>query len=361
MLYLRVATRECVAIGIFDSLFGGNTSAGTTQGVQNGIAALGQGLSSGNDALTNYTGQANNALTSNTQSGLGALTSGYGDAVGALQSGGAQAQGQLTGGVNNATGTILGGNTAYQPYVSGGQGASTMLANSLGLNGAGGNAAATSAFQASPGYQYQVDQSTGAAERAAAAAGGLGSGSMLSAITQIGSNLANSEYSNWQSNLQGLGTQGLNAANSVSGNNQAAGQIQYGGGSTGAQLAQNLGQSIGTADTGLASGQANLYGGLGSGLSNNLTGLGSGLSTNDMNEAANVAGLQLKAGQAQDSAANANSGILSKLVGGVLGLPFGGTSLSGTSLTSGGSSNSGGGGLLGPSITSAGKAIASFL
>lgn len=208
------------------------------------------GVQSGNGALKNYGNQANAALTSNTEQGLGALNQGYGSDINALTTSGNQAQSLLSSGIGDATKTVLNSNSAYSPYVTGGQGASTMLANSLGLNGSSGNAAAVSAFQQSPGYQYQVNQATDAAERGAAAAGGLGSGNTLSAITQLGSNLANQEYSNWQSNLQGVGTQGLNAANSVSGNNQAAGQIQYGGGTTGAQLAQNTGQNIGNAYVG---------------------------------------------------------------------------------------------------------------
>ncbi len=97
-----------------------------------------------------------------------------------------------------------------------------MYADSLGLNGSGGNAAATAAFQASPNYQYQVDQATDAAARKAASLGMAASGNTLSAITTLGSNLANQEYDTWQNNLNGLGSQRLSAANAVSGNNAAA-------------------------------------------------------------------------------------------------------------------------------------------
>ena len=366
-------------MSILDSILGTNTSAGTTQGAANAASALYGAQGQGNRALKDYTGQANQALTTNTQAGLGALNSGYGSAINALTTSGNQAQGQLASGVQDATGTVLGGNAAYQPFLSGGQGASTMLANSLGLNGTAGHDAATSAFQTSPGYQFQVDQSTGAAERAAAAAGGLGSGSTLDAITRLGSSLANTEYGNWQSNLQGLGTQGLNAANSISANNQTAGGYQMTGGTTGAQLAQTTGQNIGNAYVGQGTGQAGLYSNLGTGLSSNLTGLGQGLSNNAFMAANGVASADMTAGAAQDQAANANSGILSKLIGSVAGIGLGGSSLSSPSSngfniapgsngsfsisptggsTSGGSSGSG---LFGPSINQAGQAIAKFL
>ena len=229
-----------------------------------------------------------------------------------------------------------------------------------------------------PATSSRSIKATGAAERAAAAAGGLGSGSTLDAITRLGSNLANTEYSNWQSNLQGLGAQGLNAANSISANNQTAGGYQMTGGTTGAQLAQTTGQNIGNAYVGQGTGQAGLYSNLGQGLSNNLTGLGQGLSANDMNEASGVAGLQYSAGAAQDQAANANSGILSKLIGSVAGIGLGGNSLSQPSTggfnispgsnggfnfspTGGVSGGSSGSGLFGPSINQAGQAIAKFL
>ena len=70
------------------------------------------------------------------------------------------------------------------------------------------------------------------------------------------SDLANQEYGSWQSNLQGLGAQGLNAANSISANNQTAGGYQMTGGATGAQLAQTTGQDLGQAYVGKGTGEA---------------------------------------------------------------------------------------------------------
>ena len=120
-----------------------------------------------------------------------------------------------------------------------------MLQNSLGLNGAAGNAAAVNAFQASPGYQYQVQQATDAAQRSAASSGILGSGSTLAAVTALGSNLANQQYANWRSSLSGLGTQGLSAANAVIGANTAAGSQLGTGATTGANLYQSTEQNTG--------------------------------------------------------------------------------------------------------------------
>lgn len=110
------------------------------------------------------------------------------------------------------------------PWSSAGQGALGMYQNSLGLNGAGGNTAAVGAFQASPGYQYQVDQATDAVARKASALGALGSGNTAAAIADRARNMANTEYGGWQDRLNGLSTTGMAAANA-----QAGYQTQMGG------------------------------------------------------------------------------------------------------------------------------------
>lgn len=107
--------------------------------------------------------------------------------------------------------------SGYQPYVDAGKSATGMYSNALGLNGAGGNAAATDAFQTGPGYQFALDQGTQAALRGASAAGMLNSGNTLTALSQYGQGLANQEYGSWLDRLSGLSTQGLSAANGQAG------------------------------------------------------------------------------------------------------------------------------------------------
>ncbi len=46
----------------------------------------------------------------------------------------------------------------FQPWQQTGTAANSMVANALGLNGAEGNAAATGAFQTSPGYDFNLNQ-----------------------------------------------------------------------------------------------------------------------------------------------------------------------------------------------------------
>lgn len=84
-----------------------------------------------------------------------------------------------------------------------GQGTNLYL-DSLGVNGAGGNDRATQAFQAGPGYQYQVDQALDQTRRAAARDGSLAGGNTLAALSDRAGNMANQEYGNWQTKLGGL-------------------------------------------------------------------------------------------------------------------------------------------------------------
>lgn len=101
---------------------------------------------------------------------------------------------------------------AYQPWVDSGVAANKMYDNALGLNGSDGNAAATGAFQAGPGYQFAMDQGTQAALRGASAGGMLNSGNTLAALTQFGQGLADQEFGSWLNRLSGQSGQGLQAA-----------------------------------------------------------------------------------------------------------------------------------------------------
>jgi hypothetical protein len=86
-----------------------------------------------------------------------------------------------------------------------------MYLNSLGLNGQAGNDAATAAFQAGPGYQFQLNQGLDAINRRRAAGGMLNSGNAdIDAIT-FGQGLANNAFGGWQGNLAGLNTNALAA------------------------------------------------------------------------------------------------------------------------------------------------------
>jgi len=134
---------------------------------------------------------------------------------------------------------------AFDQWYDAGSSANQMYANALGLNGAVGNAAATSAFQTSPGYQFQVDQATEAAKRNAASMGMLGSGNTMIGIADRTQNIANQEYNNWLGNLNTASQSGQNAAGSQAGYVSALGDFEYGDAAARAALAHGTETSVG--------------------------------------------------------------------------------------------------------------------
>jgi len=217
-----------------------------------------------------------NEVNSGLQNGL----SQYGDqqnlGLSALGQAHAQGRADLTNGYNQAVGYL-------DPWAQAGGAANTMYSNSLGLNGAAGNDAARSAFQASPGYEWQVNQATDAAARNANSLDMAASGNTLAALATLGQNLANQEYSGWQDRLSGLGQQGFAAAQGLS---NAANQ--YGQGLAG--LTQAFGQNTASlygkgasdmlgANLGAGQTKANIW--------NNLNNVEAGLTGQFMNTATN--------------------------------------------------------------------------
>jgi hypothetical protein len=142
-------------------------------------------------------------------SAAGALVSG------ALQGGSVDSAASQASGISKQA--IEQATTNSQPFITAGTGAVGALGNALGLNGADGNAAAVSDFQASPGYQYSVDQGLRTVDSGAAARGMLRSGATLKAEQTLGNNLANQDYGNYLTRLNQLGTLGNNAATSLNG------------------------------------------------------------------------------------------------------------------------------------------------
>ncbi len=125
----------------------------------------------------------------------------------ALASNKLEGTGILNNAQTHAIGNLGDAAGAYAPLSSLAQkyGAGTGLyMDSLGANGAEGNARATGAFQAGPGYQYAVDQSLDGINRSAAARGGSLGGNTLAALSDRAGNMANQEYGNWQAKLGGL-------------------------------------------------------------------------------------------------------------------------------------------------------------
>jgi hypothetical protein len=189
-----------------------------------------------------------------------------------------------------------------QPYITGGQNAFSALQSALGIGTGGGAGTINPAsFQASPGYQFQLQQGLNGVQNATSNTGGVGGGNALKALQSYGSGLANQGWQSYLSNLGGIASSGQNAATQL--------------GNFGASMAGQIGQN--TIDSGLAgAGNAMAQGNIGSGAINNIFGSG--------NQAAGT--------NAATSGQSSNNGLMSLLAG-----------LFGSGGASGGGANASGG------------------
>lgn len=125
--------------------------------------------------------------------------------------------------LTQGTAAIDTGNTAASGYLgdvsnlwkgladeSGGLSGLNLYGDALGVNGSAGNANATAAFKAGPGYEYQLGQGLDALERRAGAQGRLSSGQTGLDTINYAEGLANNEYQNWLQNLSGFSGQQSN-------------------------------------------------------------------------------------------------------------------------------------------------------
>lgn len=182
------------------------------------------------------------------------LDQGQTSALNSISEGRTQGLSSLGQGYDTARTEYQGASDRYQPWTDAGTKALSTYQDSLGQNGAEGNANAVAQFQASPGYQYQVDQATDAVARKASALGALGSGNTQAAITDRASQLANQEYGGWQDRLNGLSNTGLQATN-------AQADLQKGLGDLGVSQGRdeaNIYTTTGAQDAGIYSNFANL-------------------------------------------------------------------------------------------------------
>lgn len=100
----------------------------------------------------------------------------------------------------------------FDPYINAGLGAMGQLQGQYGglINDPGGKLNQIGkSFQQSPGYQFQVDQSLGAANRAGAASGMAGSPMEQQNLAGTVNNLANQDYYNWLNQATGMYKEGL--------------------------------------------------------------------------------------------------------------------------------------------------------
>jgi hypothetical protein len=117
----------------------------------------------------------------------------------------------LTAGQNNALGALDQASGLYGGLASKYGRATTLGLDGLGVNGSEGNARATAAFRAGPGYQFAVDQSLDGINRSAAARGMSIGGNTLAALSDRAGNMANQEYGSWLDRLNGYVSPELSA------------------------------------------------------------------------------------------------------------------------------------------------------
>lgn len=122
-----------------------------------------------------------------------------------MRAAGQEAQGIYSAAGANATAGI-------EPWRATGQNALYQAADAAGVNGADGNGRATSAFVASPGYQWQRAEGLKAVDRQAAARGGLMGGRAIKSAEAFASGLAASEFDKYYNRLFGLSSGGQAAA-----------------------------------------------------------------------------------------------------------------------------------------------------
>jgi hypothetical protein len=167
--------------------------------------------------------------------------------ISGLKTGQAAATNQLKTGLGyseNYTNQAL---SQYDPYKQTAQNAYSLYGDALGLNGSTGTANAQSAYTTSPGYQFQLDQGTQAAMRAASAQGLLASGNTSTDLVNYAQGLASQDYGSWLDRLSGLGTQGLQIANNSATIQQNQGQTGYNTYNSLANLDWNTATGIGNA------------------------------------------------------------------------------------------------------------------
>jgi len=200
----------------------------------------------------------------------------------------------LGSGIDKALPYYQGAIDRYQPWATQGLAGYNLYGDSLGVNGADGNARAVGAFQASPGYEWQVDQATDAVARKQSALGMLGSGNTQTAIQDRANQLANQEYGNWQRNLQTLGNMGLQATGQQANLERGMGDLYAG---------------LGQQQAGLRMGAANTIVGNNTNFMNTLSNLGQSASKAGQDALANNLNFGLGVGSTLFSGLNALTGM----------------------------------------------------
>lgn len=132
----------------------------------------------------------------------------------------------------------------FQPYLDAGGTGLQAYMSELGLGKA---PKGYTGFEATPGYQFQLDQGLAATNALAGARGGLNSGRTMQALQDYGSGLASQEYGSYMNRLAGLTDMGMGAAG-----NQATAGNAYATGAGNALASKGNAQAAGAIGVGNA-------------------------------------------------------------------------------------------------------------
>lgn len=186
--------------------------------------------------------------------------------------------GYLDAGRTGALDSLTAAGDVYRPLMSKYGAATSLGLDALGVNGPEGNARATNAFQAGPGYNWMVDQSLEGVARKANALGMGAGGNTLAALSDRAGNLANQEYGSWLDRLGGYVSPELSATSGLAGTTAAKAPVYVNDANSRVGLENSITQGINSQETQAANaemqGSKNLWG-----LAQNLVGLGVGAMT----------------------------------------------------------------------------------
>lgn len=156
---------------------------------------------------------------------------------------------------NNVANSVASSTSPFLTNLKQGQAGQTAYANATGANGAAGTQQAIQNFQASPGYQFSVDQAMQNILRGQEATGQAASGATNMDINQQVQGLANQQWQNYIQNLSPF----LNTSNAAAQGNAAA--TMQGAGLTNQNNLTQANAAYGTqAGIGNANAAANLAG-----------------------------------------------------------------------------------------------------
>lgn len=180
----------------------------------------------------------------------------------------AQQQSLYNQGLSTQSGYVGQAQGALNPFISAGQGAAGTLSNLL----TPGNSAA--ALSQMPGFQFQSQYGTMAAQNALAAKSGASAGPLAAAISQYNNGLAGTQYFNTVNALQGLTNTGAGAAGTLGNVYGSAGNAALGGsiqaGNSQASTLGNIGNAQATGTLGTANALSGGLNGATGGISNSL-------------------------------------------------------------------------------------------